>query len=774
MVALACLLGEIALFMPARIFRALRAVPLLLCLLTIGRTAAAQSSPSRGKRCADAERVQRIEFAGNPKFQSVVMAALIVNESPSFFSRLIGRFKAPNFLCADTLEVQRDALRLAVLHRQHGWFLANVTPRYDRRPDGVKLTFDVNAGPEARVDSVLVAGLPPVDEDARDFGAPLLGLKGQRFDRVRVQALVETAVERLQNAGYARAVRPSSRVEIDTASATDTSAAKVRLSFSFVPGARLRVGEVHVRIQGIDDRRTVDSADILALIRLRSGQRYGANNITQAQRDLYRTDAFRLVLIDTIAPRVGSADSIVDLQVTVAEARTRYARAGGGWATQDCGRLQARVQDRAFISPGRRAEISLRASKLGIGAPFDFAESLCSGQLRNDPFSEKVNYYAGTTITNTRFWGRPFAPTFSVYSERRGEPLAYLRETAVGALFELSSTKWRRTVVTSGIQYERGRTISDPVVSCTRFGLCQPEDEKVSLFGRGVTVASTSLAHDRTNDQVNPTYGTRYRAQVRAGLTSASTNQTISFYRGTFEVSGYLPFFGGTMASRLQLARVFAPNAPLVNGAPLIPQQERLFAGGQSSVRGFRQNLLGPLVYAFKDSLADAQVVTRDGGQFLELSDSAEANPVVPRGGTAMVVGNLEWRRRITWPTDKLQIALFADAGTVFETNAQEFSWHDIRITPGVGLRLDTPLGPFRVDLGYNPYDPRLGRALLFTKGDSTSRGAIRCVSPGNTIAIGPVGQGALDLSRCPESYRQAARGVAGRFVFHFSLGQAF
>lgn len=760
--------------MSARSLRALRIASLLAGLVAASSSAHGQAAQSRGKRCTDAERVQSIDFAGDPKFQSVAMKELIVNATPTFFSRLFNRLRAAKFLCVDTLEVQRDALRLAVLHRQHGWFLANVAPRYERRRNGVKLTFDVTPGPEAKVDSVSVAGLPPVEEGARDFGEPILGLKGDRFDRVRVQALVDTAVERLRNAGYARAVRPTVVIEIDTASASDTSSAKVRLAFAFTPGARLRVGEVHVRIQGLDDRRTLDSADIMALIRLRPGDRYRANNITDAQRDLYRTDAFRLVLVDTMAPRVGSRDSIIDLQLTVAEARTRYARVGGGWATQDCGRIQARVQDRAFLAPGRRAEISMRASKLGVGAPLDFAKSLCVPLLRKDPFSQKVNYYIGSTVTNTRFFGRPFAPAFSIYSERRGEPKAYLRETTIGSLFELSSTLWRRTVVTPGVQYERGRTISDPLESCTRFNLCQPQDDSVSLFGRAVTVISTSLTHDRTNDVVNPSYGSKYRAQVRAGLTSASTNQNIIFYRGNAEASGYLSLLGGTVASRLQVARVFAPNAPLVNGSPLIPQQERLFAGGQSSVRGFQQNLLGPLVYAFTDS-TKLRVVTVGGQQFREVIAGETPDFPVPRGGTALIVGNLEWRRRISWPTDKLQIALFADAGTVFESSTDKFDWRNVRVTPGVGVRLDTPLGPFRVDLGYNPYEQQAGRALFFTGSSTDDKipGSIQCVSPGNTLPIGPSGQAALDLSKCP-SYRPPARDRLGRIVFHFSLGQAF
>lgn len=753
--------------------RALRTVSATLGLLVAAAPAFAQPASSGGLRCADSQLVRNIAFAGTPKFSSLEMSSVIVNEAPGFLQRLFQRAKP---LCLDTLEVQRDALRLAVLHRQHGWFMASVVPRYDRRPNGVSLVFDITAGPEARVDSVIVQGLPEPDDGVRNFEGPLLGLQKQLLDRVRLPALVDSVVERLQNAGYARAQQPDSRIRIDTASASDSTPARVQLSFTFTPGPRFRVGELHVRVQGIGGRATVDSSDIVSLTRLRPGQRYRARNVTNAQRDLYRTDAFRLVLIDTVAPRTGSADSVIDLQITVAEARTRYARAGVGWATQDCGRVQARVQDRAFLSPGRRAELSVRASKIGIGAPLDVAESLCSGSLRNDPFSEKLNYYVGTNISNTRFWGWPFSPVFSIYSERRGEPSAYLRETAIGTLFELSSTLWRRTVLSSGVQFERGRTISDPLVSCTRFGLCQPEDETVSLFGRGVGVASAALTHDRTNDIANPTYGARYRAELRAGLTSASTRQNITFYRSTGELSVYSRLFGGTIASRVQLSRVFTPDAPLVNGAPLLPQQERLFAGGQNSVRGFQQNQLGPVVYAFRDSAAQTQLVLRDGQQYLEVTDDAELTLIVPRGGTAQVVGNLEWRRRVRWPTDKLQIALFADAGAVFETNAQEFQWRDVRVTPGFGARLDTPLGPFRVDLGYNPYEQIQGRALLFTGAtrNGITTGAIRCVSPGNTIAIGSNGVGPLDLGRCPETYRPSAGGVLSRFVFHFSLGQAF
>jgi outer membrane protein insertion porin family/translocation and assembly module TamA len=112
-------------------------------------------------------------------------------------------------------------------------------------------------------------------------------------------------------------------------------------------------------------------------------------------------------------------------------------------------------------------ELSARASKIGVGAPAGFAPALCSGALRADPFSQKLNYYVGTTLTNTRLFGLPIQPTLTVYSERRGEPFAYLRETGVGALIELSRQFTARTSGTAGVQYENGRTIRKPTPPVT-------------------------------------------------------------------------------------------------------------------------------------------------------------------------------------------------------------------------------------------------------------------------------------------------------------------
>jgi outer membrane protein assembly factor BamA len=142
----------------------------------------------------------------------------------------------------------------------------------------------------------------------------------------------------------------------------------------------------------------------------------------------------------------------------------------------------------------------------------------------------------------------------------------------------------------------------------------------------------------------------------------------------------------------------------------------------------------------------------------------------VPRGGTAMLVGNLEWRRGFRFIAEQVQLAAFLDAGTLWETRSDRLTWSDVRYTPGIGLRLVTALGPFRVDVGYRPYGERAGRALYFAPSNSDGIG-IYCASPRVPEASGDY----TSVFSCPATFTPAeSRRILSRLVFHFGLGQAF
>jgi outer membrane protein insertion porin family/translocation and assembly module TamA len=204
-----------------------------------------------------------------------------------------------------------------------------------------------------------------------------------------------------------------------------------------------------------------------------------------------------------------------------------------------------------------------------------------------------------------------------------------------------------------------------------------------------------------------------------------------------------------------------------VDGTPLIPQQERLFVGGQNSVRGYQQNLLGPVIYVVSDV---KPTTNADGSAGVEVKAGARPLRQVPRGGTAMLVGNLEWRQSFRVVSSQAQFVAFLDAGTLWESRGQAFHIGDLRTTPGLGVRVITPLGPFRVDVGYRPYAALAGRALYFGPSGSAFAGDILCASP-RTQA----GADYSDPLTCPATYRPPeTRSLLSRLVFHFGLGQAF
>jgi hypothetical protein len=93
----------------------------------------------------------------------------------------------------------------------------------------------------------------------------------------------------------------------------------------------------------------------------------------------------------------------------------------------------------------------------------------------------------------------------------------------------------------------------------------------------------------------------------------------------------------------------------------------------------------------------------------------------------------------------------------------------DVRVTPGVGLRVNSPVGPFRIDLAYNRYPLSQG-AVYYLGSDNT----LRCVSPPEQPAAGS-SVGPIVSESCPQSYTPVqSSSFFNRLTFNFSIGQAF
>ena len=100
-----------------------------------------------------------------------------------------------------------------------------------------------------------------------------------------------------------------------------------------------------------------------------------------------------------------------------------------------------------------------------------------------------------------------------------------------------------------------------------------------------------------------------------------------------------------------------------------------------------------------------------------------------------------------------------------------------LKVTPGMGLRVYSPIGPIRIDLAYGPSAIPAGPvyyrpAVLGSAGS----GRVYCVSPGNILDVDLSGTDPVqEPGQGPAAYAPPVRGgFFQRLRFHLSIGQAF
>jgi hypothetical protein len=344
-----------------------------------------------------------------------------------------------------------------------------------------------------------------------------------------------------------------------------------------------------------------------------------------------------------------------------------------------------------------------------------------------------------------------------------------VRETAIGGLASFDRPIVPRVNNVFTYRFDAGRTTSDAAVSCATFGLCR-FDDRFLLNSPSVTHAAGV-----TWSRAAPAIGTlavnddRWAIETRLGTVNVGRPGTrINFNRTQLEYALYRPLTRHIVGAARVSAGFIATRRDLEG---LVPPQERFFSGGQNTVRGYNQGQLGPAVYIVR---APSDTITVDG-ELVGIADAARGfDRLAPAGGTATALLNLELRSRVGWPTDLLRWVVFLDAGRVWN-NSGNYAVTGLRATPGLGVRLVTPLGPFRVDVGYNPHQWEPGPAFHLQRATATTLGRAICVSPGSREPLDDAAADALGPVACPNSFQPARpRGVFPRLVFHFSIGEAF
>jgi outer membrane protein assembly factor BamA len=483
---------------------------------------------------------------------------------------------------------------------------------------------------------------------------------------------------------------------------------------------------------------------VRALLVARPGRSYSQDELFQSQRNLYSSDLFRYatVNIDSAAYQVG--EDSVPLVVQVNESRPRRIRAGIGYGTEDCFRSSAGWTSRNFLgSNGRILDLTGTLARVGVGDPTDWglANSICSGSKEDSIGSRLVNYSLSAAIRRPAFLSSNNTLQVSVFTERRSEFKVYLRrETGTTVTLRRESPR-RRIPLSLAYTLSYGRTEATEASFCASFNACTPDVVSLLRQNRVLATLTGTATLPSTNNPIDPSRGSVKSLEITESSRFLGSAEEQQFTRLVGDAAWYRPVSRDVVLSwHVRGGIIFSPRVNVASqSGSFIPPEQRFYAGGPNDVRGFERNELGPVVYVVSKREADDP--TGPEGQIN--SDSVQ---VAATGGNTLAIGNVELRLPSPVFSSRLRLAAFVDVGGAWQRN-EELSSPVIRVTPGVGLRLGTPLGPARFDVAYNPYKLQSGPFFQFDP----------------TGALTPVpGQPSYTLDR------------KGRVTFHVAVGQPF
>lgn len=728
--------------------------------------------------------ITRIGIEGNRVFGDRALKGAIANRATSCKEVLLqplcwaGVEAALDRRYLQPRELPLDALRLQAYYWLRGYREAVVDTAVHRLDGTVEIDFQVTEGDPVLVDSLAFSGLDRLDVPGVLSDLPLE--PGDPLSAIQVEAVKDTLVSRLREVGYAHAA-------VFSGFFIPTGTRLAQVSFDVDPGPLARFGRISVEWAGRSDgavAQELDTVTVRRMVPFREGGVYRFSQLVDGQRNLYGLEIIRTAQVQTLGDTLVQ-DTIIPVRIRVVEGDLHRVRVGAGWSTADCINTEAQWASRNFKGGARR--LTVRGRVANILAP-QLGTTVVCGQAGEGEFARLTGQFSVELLQPFVFSPRNSLTT-NVFVERQSLPEIFVRE-AVGGTVALSRTIGRQATLTFSYQPALTRLEAGEFFFCFSFLLCTEGDIDVFQSANWLSPVGLTLALNRSNRVLNPTAG--YSLAISLEHASRLTLSDFSYNRAVAEATGYVGLGEGTVLAARVRSGLVRPGVFDLPGTPrqISHPQKRFYSGGANSVRGFGENRLGPRVLStdvrrlLETPEGAAAPVCLPADVQAGSCDAAAVNAgrlaVRPTGGDALAEANLELRFPLF--AQDLQGAVFVDVGQVWARDEnQKFSvdFSDLEVTPGVGVRYFSPIGPIRVDVGYRSQVAQ-GLPILTN--------AIRPFDPANDrpdsrITVrGPTGSDVvLDWVSTQDLQRLDAPVLFGggdtfwrRLQFHFSIGQAF
>jgi outer membrane protein assembly complex protein YaeT len=382
---------------------------------------------------------------------------------------------------------------------------------------------------------------------------------------------------------------------------------------------------------------------ILSRLPAKPGQLLRRNQTNQGFSNLYATGLFSKV--DLSLEKNGNPRERI-LQVAVYEVPYKELFFEAGYGSYEWLRILAGFKEKNIFGTGR-------IFRTEAGASFKGENTLIG---LTDP------WFLNTEVTGD----------LSVFYRRREEP-EYISQK-FGSTAQFSKQLFEHMYLSLGYTLD----------STHLFNLQADADLQgiVANYQTGAIILQTY--YDTRNNALYPSAG--QKTSFSSEFSTPVFGSQITYNRFTFGTQWFLPITASSVLALRYDTGLIVPG----EGLDVIPLDRRFYNGGANSVRSFQENEPGPV-------------------------DPQGGHP----GGLANNVVNLEWRQHLA---GDVGINLFFDTGNISPNRSREqvgvpiyttraelmqavFSdyFADFRSALGVGLEYFLPIGPARLDFGFNP-----------------------------------------------------------------------
>ena len=560
-------------------------------------------------------KIKQINIVGNNAFDDKTLLSQFELNT----SNLLSFYSKDDQYSKQKLSGDLETLRSYYLDRGYINFSVEST-QVAITPDkkDIYVTINVKEGDVYRLSKVKLAGNLVV---APDELIKLVSVgPGEIFSRKNATETSKAIQDRLGDEGYAFA-NVNMVPEINEAQKT------VDMAFFIDPGKRVYVHRINMR----GNAKTRDEV-LRREMRQMEASWASSSKIERSKTRLERLGYFESVNVET-PPVVGTADQI-DVNYTVVEKASGNLSAGIGYSQVQGIVLNANIaQDNVFGS-GKRVNLAFNNSDYTTNYQFGF-----------------------------------FNPYFTTDGVSQGYNIGYAKRNAGAINIANYNTNIANAGINFGIplnefdQIRFDTDIKHTDLSATAFSsqeileFIRDEGSKFWTFGQAV-----SWSHDTLNRAIFPNKGGQQRL---SGLVMIPGSD-LEYYKVGYRHQHYFPL-AKDFTFKLNGEIAYGGSYGNTNGLPFF---DNYFMGGTGSVRGFKNNTLGP-----RDS----------NGR--------------PIGGSSKIIGNAE----LFFPVPFLSETKSVRLGTFFDAGAlnDDFSVDGMKFSAGVSGEWLSPFGALSVSAAY-------------------------------------------------------------------------